>query len=71
MFVLMISRWSLELGHLWRVFHGPVTFLSFSVYMQLSFSVIIGPTEWYLALVKCLHLGQFLSNQIAPTASDT
>ena len=25
-FVLMISRWSLELGHLWPIFHGPVTF---------------------------------------------
>ena len=34
--------------------------LSFSVYV--SFSVIIGPTEWYLVLVKCLCLGQFLSN---------
>ena len=39
-------------------------FLSFSV--KVSFSVIIGPTEWYLVLVKCVCLGQF-----APTASDT
>ena len=60
MFVLMISRWTLELGHLWHVFHGPVTFLSF--FHLGPFSVTIGPTEWYLALVKCLYLGQFLSN---------
>ena len=60
MFVLMISRWSLELGHLWRLIHGPLTSFSFSVHV--SFSVTIGPTEWYLARVKCLCLGQFLSN---------
>ena len=59
MFVLMISRWILELGDLWHIFHGPVTFLSFSV--QVSFSNYWS-TEWYLALVKCLCLGQFLSN---------
>ena len=52
MSVLMISRWC--------IFFYPVTFLSFSV--QVSFSVIIGPTKWYLVLVKCLCLGQFLSN---------
>ena len=44
----------------WCIFVYPVTFFSFSVYV--SFSVIIGPTEWYLVLVKCLCLGQFLSN---------
>ena len=58
-FVLMISRWSLELGHLWRIFHDPVTFLRFSV--LVSFSVTIETTEWYLALMKCFCLSQFLS----------
>ena len=27
-----------------------------------QFLIIIGPTEWYLVLVKCLYLGQILSN---------
>ena len=41
-FALMISRSSLKLGHLCLKFHGPVTLLSFSVYV--SFLVTIGPT---------------------------
>ena len=35
---------------------------SLKFFHLVSFSVIIGPTEWYLVLVKCLCLGRFLSN---------
>ena len=37
-------------------------FLKFFHLSHLSFSVTPGPTELYLAFVKCLCLGQLLSN---------